>query len=548
MRKLHQQAFNEYIVTSKLSHSEMVIMNNAHDLHTGPDIPYGSYGQGITLEPFLHQVSGRATMMCLNETTVCKPLNYREHFFYKSLPPDILQFTPRFKGVVNVNIEEAADGSVILTAYPYQADEDSENLMKLPDAFYSSEEEQESESSTKNHTSIERNSADIIPQSPQKRIRLKRTGSVHVDFDHKLHDGRHPDQATNQHHLPINPWIFKVYKEGLRRQLQSKHRTVQKCILLENVTYQFRRPCVLDLKMGTRFHGDYDDDDKKMRHERKCAATTTQKLGLRLSGMQVYHRDSGKFLCRDKYFGRTLDKTGLRNVLHQFFFDGRRTRRELLTPVLKRLRSIRDSLRRLPSYRFYSSSLLVMYDGDSHNTVDVSVKNMPTDNSLDEVLASNCSRLEDHCVPVCVESCRESESKCKNVVDAEVRPSSNWESCIQPSSSCDNCEPVALETSSHKSPAISAAAESEQQNEKCSTSTSSDPSARQPMSQGQTDTNPVTVDIRMIDFAKATNNQIDSSFIHDGPDHGYIFGLTNLIKILKEISKNKNEPDFSYFD
>jgi len=37
-------------------------------------------------------------MMCLNETTVCKPLNYREHFFYKSLPPDIMQFTPQFKG------------------------------------------------------------------------------------------------------------------------------------------------------------------------------------------------------------------------------------------------------------------------------------------------------------------------------------------------------------------------------------------------------------------------------------------------------------------
>lgn len=39
-------------------------------------------------------------MMCLDETTVCKPLNFREHFFYKSLPPDILQFTPKFKGVV----------------------------------------------------------------------------------------------------------------------------------------------------------------------------------------------------------------------------------------------------------------------------------------------------------------------------------------------------------------------------------------------------------------------------------------------------------------
>ena len=48
----------------------------------------------------------------------------------------------------------------------------------------------------------------------------------------------------------------------------------------------------------------------------------------------------------------------------------------------------------------------------------------------------------------------------------------------------------------------------------------------------------VHVDIRMIDFAKSTHQAMDSSFVHDGPDHGYIFGLTNLIKILKEFRKN----------
>lgn len=49
----------------------------------------------------------------------------------------------------------------------------------------------------------------------------------------------------------------------------------------------------------------------------------------------------------------------------------------------------------------------------------------------------------------------------------------------------------------------------------------------------------VRVDIRMIDFAKSTHQDMDSSFVHDGPDHGYIFGLTNLIKLLKEISKGE---------
>ena len=47
---------------------------------------------------FILKVSGRAAIMSLNETTVCKPLNNNEHSFYKSLPDDILEFTPQFKG------------------------------------------------------------------------------------------------------------------------------------------------------------------------------------------------------------------------------------------------------------------------------------------------------------------------------------------------------------------------------------------------------------------------------------------------------------------
>ena len=44
------------------------------------------------------QVSGRAAILSLDKTTVCKPVNYRELRFYKSLPNNIKQFTPRFKG------------------------------------------------------------------------------------------------------------------------------------------------------------------------------------------------------------------------------------------------------------------------------------------------------------------------------------------------------------------------------------------------------------------------------------------------------------------
>nr|CAB3256543.1 inositol hexakisphosphate kinase 1 [Phallusia mammillata] len=251
----------------------MVIMSCTHNLQLNGDDVH-NYGRGIALEPFVHQVSGRATMMCLNETTVCKPLNYREHFFYKSLPQDIKQFAPRYKGVVNVNIEETPDGYVALTAYPYEPDSLIDDCKSDYDVSTdSSEEEQEDLQSNESTEEISEQSGNC-----DTRIKVRRTGSMCVDDQH---------HSVHTNNTTVNPWIFKVYKEGLQRQLQSKPRVVKQFILLENVTSKFRKPCVLDLKMGTRIHGDHDAEAKKMHHEIKSAQSTTQQLGVRLAGMQA---------------------------------------------------------------------------------------------------------------------------------------------------------------------------------------------------------------------------------------------------------------------
>ena len=58
-------------------------------------------------------------------------------------------------------------------------------------------------------------------------------------------------------------------------------------ILLENLTFGMEQPSILDLKMGTRTHGEDDPPYKIKEKVEKAANSTTGKLGVRLHGMQV---------------------------------------------------------------------------------------------------------------------------------------------------------------------------------------------------------------------------------------------------------------------
>ncbi|KFM58392.1 Inositol hexakisphosphate kinase 3, partial [Stegodyphus mimosarum] len=108
----------------------------------------------------------------------------------------------------------------------------------------------------------------------------------------------------------------------MKKLWKSSSTISQKYILLENRVSKFEFPCILDIKMGTRQYGDTASIAKRHSHTAKAAASTSAVLGIRISGMQVYHQESGRYTCHNKYYGRSLTVDGFHQALYNFLHDG----------------------------------------------------------------------------------------------------------------------------------------------------------------------------------------------------------------------------------
>jgi len=166
-------------------------------------------------------------------------------------------------------------------------------------------------------------------------------------------------------------------------------------VLLEDLTGNLVAPCVADVKVGTRTwrHGTLSTKVSRVLfkcvvrcaacvrcsrrtnlHSLPCSRYPYQAvLGFRFTGMAVFrphHGTNGGYVKFSRDYGWSLTPDSVLDGFRQFLYDGQRVRLELVPPLLEKIQKIRRWFQTQRCYQFYSSSLLLVYDGAAASAED----------------------------------------------------------------------------------------------------------------------------------------------------------------------------------
>lgn len=150
-------------------------------------------------------------------------------------------------------------------------------------------------------------------------------------------------------------------------------------IVLENIAASFKKPNILDVKLGARLWDDNAPPAKRAKLDKVSEETTSKSLGYRIAGMRTWqgsavnHSTSDGlspdgYRIFDKHYGRQFSADNVRQSFEDFFLLERGAfakgpLRKVINRFLEDLEGLKIVLEREES-RMYSSSLLFVYEGD----------------------------------------------------------------------------------------------------------------------------------------------------------------------------------------
>ena len=225
---------------------------------------------------------------------------------------------------------------------------------------------------------------------------------------------------------------------------------------------------------------------------------------------QVYNKEEKGYHCKNKYYGQQLSEEGFKETLLRFLHNGHGLRLDIADRIISRLEELGSIISKLDSVRFFTSSLLILYDGFDPSGSNFNQPDCSTERKRESSDHTRLSQWPDQ------------------QGEGSSLPQDKWspkDSCIPP---IKMTHPAYI----HEIPSPGGGKTcSREQVSQCG-----EPDASCKSQGWQTNKNHCSpIDIRLIDFAHATHKGMGDSKLYSGPDEGILFGLNSLIKIFTDI-------------
>jgi len=144
-------------------------------------------------------------------------------------------------------------------------------------------------------------------------------------------------------------------------------------IMMENLTINMRKPCIMDIKVGARTWGPDASQKKREQQDASYSATKTA-FGFSVPGLSSFTGENKDCtVSKAKDYGKGLNKDNIGDVL-ELYLDistNKDLARKIAQIFVEKLKKVQSLFESQTSFHFFASSLLFVYDAEAvQNNID----------------------------------------------------------------------------------------------------------------------------------------------------------------------------------